>query len=302
MGDRTREVIEYARANGGIITTNQARALGMDRRTLARRVQAGVLDRVTRGVLILPGTTVGFEPDLQAACRKLNGVVSHQSAGQMHRFDGLPWAAPTITVPHRLTHEFPGVRVHQSTDIDDDQVVTVRGLPVTSPERTVIDLAAVLKESRLDFVFDRALSSGTVDLSALSDLFASLARRGKPGTAAMRRMLEKRSQGYLPPDTVLEQRLLELIRKANLPLPTPQFRPDWLAPKEGRVDFAYPDRRLIVEADSRKWHLLMESFELDRERDNLAQIAGWRVLRFAWRDVVDRPDYVIDTIAAALAG
>ncbi len=300
MGDTTRRVIEHAKANGGIITTSEAQALGMERSTLARRVRSGVLTRVKRGVFALPGNDVAFEVDLAAACRRLDAVVSHQSAGQLHGFDGLPWSPPTVTVPHRLTHQFPGIFVHQSTDISDDEIRTVRGLPVTSPERTIIDLAAVLKESRLDWVLDRALASGTVDLDRLGEVFAGLARRGKPGTVKTRRMLEKRDQTYTPPDSVLEQRLLEVILRDGLPPPIGQFHAPWLVPTNGRVDFAYPDRKLVIEGDSRKWHLLMRSFELDRQRDNLAQIAGWRILRFTWRDIVERPDVVASTIRAAL--
>jgi very-short-patch-repair endonuclease len=300
MGDATRRIIEHARANGGIISTREAQALGMNRMTLSRRIDAGILIRIGRGLMALPGANSDVVLDLEAACRRLNAVVSHESAGHMHRFDGLAWAAPTVTVPHRLTHQFPGVRVHQSTDLSDDDLVQLRGLPVTTPERTIIDLAASMSDARLDFVLDRALSSGTVELTKLTEVFAGLGRRGKPGTTRIRRMLENRDASYVPPDTVLEQRLWEIMTGNGLPRPTPQFRPPWLVPTEGRVDFAYPEHRLIVEGDSRKWHLLMRSFQTDRHRDNQAQLAGWRILRFTWQDIAERPDEVTAMIRAGL--
>ena len=207
---------------------------------------------------------------------------------------------PSVTVPHRLTNVYPGVFVHQSTDISDEHMVLVDGLPATNPERTIIDLAAVLSDRRLDWVLDRALSSGTVDLPTLSDLSAELGRRGKPGTTRMRRMLEKRDAAYVPPDSVLEQRLLGIVRDEGLPDPKMQFRPPWLVPTNGRVDFGYVEQRLVVEGDSRKWHLLMKSFEIDRHRDNQAQLAGWRVLRFTWSDIVDCPQEVGAMIRNAL--
>ena len=105
----------------------------------------------------------------------------------------------------------------------------------------------------------------------------------------------------MPPDSVLEQRLLALIKESGLPEPTTQFRPAWLAPTNGRVDFAYPDQRLIIEGDSRKWHLLMKSFEIDRQRDNQAQLAGWRIFRFSWNDITERPDYVASAVRIALS-
>jgi len=301
MEDKTLRVIQHARANGGVITTGEAQALGMDRMTLTRRVDAGVLVRIGRGLMALPGADLTRDLDLEAACRRLQGIVSHESAGEMHQFEGLAWAPPTVTVPHRLTHDFPGVRVHQSTDISDEDVTWLGRLPVTSPERTIIDLAAILTDHRLDFVLDRALSSGTVELTRLTEVFAVLGRRGKPGTTRIRRLLAKRDASYVPPDSVLEQRLLALIEGAGLPEPTTQFRPAWLVPTNGRVDFAYPDQLIIIEGDSRKWHLLMKSFEIDRQRDNQAQLAGWRIFRFTWKDITERPDYVASSVRAALS-
>jgi hypothetical protein len=300
MGDRTRELIEYARAHGGIVTAREALALGMSSTTLARRLEAGVLVRIKRGLFRLAGTEEEHDSALEAACRHLDAVVSHESAGRLHRFDGLAWINPTVTVPHRHTKHFEGVHVHQSTDLADDHLVWIRGLRVTNPERTIIDLAATLSEARIDWVLDRALSSGSVGLENLADLFASLARRGKPGTTVMRGLLEKRGQDYVPPDTVLEQRLLSVIESGGLPRPTPQFTPPWLAPTAGRVDLAYPEHKLIIEGDSRKWHLLMESFETDRQRDNQAQLAGWRILRFTWRQIMEEPETIIASVTAAL--
>lgn len=300
MGDKTRELIEYARDNGGIITAKEALAIGMSRSTLARRANSGILLRAKRGVFRLAGTEDEHDSQLEAACRSLDAVVSHESAGRLHGFDGLPWVNASVTVPHRHTKVFEGVVVHQSTDISDDQVLSIRGLPVTNAERTIIDLASVLTDSRLDWILDRALSSASVDLDSLAALFSTLGRRGKPGTTRIRRLLEKRGQDYQPADTVLEQRLLDLIVNAGLPRPTPQFRPPWLVPTAGRVDFAYPNQKLIVEGDSRKWHMLMESFQTDRHRDNQAQLAGWRILRFAWRDITEDPMLVVASVRRAL--
>ena len=164
---------------------------------------------------------------------KLEAVVSHESAGQLHQFDGLPWIPPTVTVPHRSPHRFPGVLVHQSTDISDDDVVSIDGLPVTDPgahdhrsggshERAAARLGCSIERCRQE--------SSTSTSSPY--VFAGLGRRGKPGTSAIRRLLETRGQAYVPPDTVLEQRLLAIIEDAGLPRPTPQFAPAVARPDE----------------------------------------------------------------------
>jgi very-short-patch-repair endonuclease len=89
--------------------------------------------------------------------------------------------------------------------------------------------------------------------------------------------------------------------RAGFPLPSREFKAPWLAPTNGRVDLAYLEQRLVVEADSRRWHMLAAAFLEDRERDNRAQLAGWRVLRFTWWDIEQRPDYVASMIRAALS-
>lgn len=275
--------------------------MGMSRSSLDRWSRSGMFTRVGRGVYALAGN-VSHRAVLEAACRKLTAVVSHQSAAVLHDLDIGPVVKPSVTVPYRTTHTYPAVTVHQTTDLTDDQIVVLDGLPVTGPERTIIDLAAVLGERRLDWVLDRALAAGSVDLERLQDLFDVLGRRGKPGTTAMRRLLNRRDPGYQPPDSALENRLWSVIVDAALPRPVKQFRAPWLKPTNGRVDFAYPDRKLVIEGDSRQWHLLARSFDADRERDNLAQLAGWRILRFTWKDIVETPEMVAGTIRRALQG
>jgi very-short-patch-repair endonuclease len=79
-----------------------------------------------------------------------------------------------------------------------------------------------------------------------------------------------------------------------LPLP-------WRSPVNGRVDFAYPEIRLIIELDGRAWHSTLEAFESDRMRDNHAQLAGWRVLRITYRMLKDNPQMVRDLVRRALS-
>ena len=94
--------------------------------------------------------------------------------------------------------------------------------------------------------------------------------------------------------------MLLVVERSGLPEPIRQFRASWLRPVNGRVDFAYPDHRLLIEGDSRRWHMLAQAFETDRLRDNAAQLAGWRVLRFTWEEIVNTPERVVATIDRAL--
>jgi very-short-patch-repair endonuclease len=91
-----------------------------------------------------------------------------------------------------------------------------------------------------------------------------------------------------------------VLEDGGLPLPTTQFRPEWLRQVNGRVDLAYQDEKVLIECDSLRWHGTTEAVQLDRHRDNLAQLAGWTSLRFTYEDLKKRPSYVVDTVRAAL--
>lgn len=282
------------------MTREEALALGMTSSTLGRRVDEGILVRLSYGVFALPGSIPALIPDLAAACKKLGAVVSHQSAAVLHEMARFSRAAPSVSVPRRRTHQFGSVHVHQLTDLIDDHITLIQQIPVTDPERTMVDLAAVLRPGRFENLLDNAIAAGQVDFDRLVELVTSLGRRGKPGTALLRRCLETRLGQPAASATILEVELLDLIARSGLPMPTPQFHAPWLKPINGRVDLAYLDERLVIEADSRRWHTLLNSFEVDRERDNAATLAGWRTLRFTWSQIVETPERVVHAIRAAL--
>lgn len=296
----TRDVIEFAQRNGGVFTPEDAAALGMSRSALTRRVSHGVFVRIGRGVLCLPGTSTRPDLVMRAAHRSLGAVVSHESAARRHGLEPITIDLPTMTVSHRSTHTYPGIRVYQATDLLAEHLVEADGLPTTNPERTVIDLARTTGVGRLRRIVESGLAAGIIEIGALSELHESLARRGKPGVKKMRGVLEAIGGDAPPSETELEARLLDHIRSAGLPEPLRQFHAPWLRKVNGRVDLAYPHHRLVIEGDGRRWHILFDAFEEDRRRDNAAQLAGWRVLRFTWRMIADEPSQVVQTIRAAL--
>ncbi|HJS72162.1 MAG TPA: type IV toxin-antitoxin system AbiEi family antitoxin domain-containing protein [Acidimicrobiia bacterium] len=296
----TRDVIQFAQRNGGVFSMQEAIALGLPKSTLQRRVDQGIFVRVAKGMLALPGTSTRPDLAMRAALRLLNGVVSHQSAARIHGFEAIPISPPTITVSHRSNYSFPGVVVHQSTDLLAEHVQEVEGLFVTTPARTLVDLAKVFGPQRLERVVQHALLTGKVDVGELVELVAALSRRGKRGTKALRTIIDELVLGVAATDTQLERLLFRLIDDAGLPRPTRQFNAPWLKSLNGRVDFAYEAEKIVIEADSRRWHLQFDAFEVDKIRDNAAQLAGWIVLRITWRMIKDQPTQVIHTIRTAL--
>lgn len=295
----TKEVIEFARKNGGIFSTQEAVALGLAKATLSRRVTDGIFVRIAPGVLALPGTATRPDIEMRAAMKTLGAVVSHQSAARIHGLQPIEDSLPNVTVSHRGTHTFPGVIVHQSTDLLDEHVMEIADMRVTTPPRTIVDLSKVYSARRLERIVENALIAGKVDLDDLVELTTALSRRGKVGIKRMRRVVENLTGNALS-ESELERLLVELIVNAGLPEPVKQFHAPWLRRLNGRVDLAYPMYKILIEGDSRRWHGTFDAFENDRTRDNAAQIAGWIILRITWRMIQTEPSTVIQTVKAAL--
>jgi len=261
-----------------------------------------VLVRIQPGVMALPGVADRSDIILRAATRNLAAVISHESAGRILGLNPIVERLPTVSVPHRSTNRFEGVKVHQLTDLNDSHITERNGLRVTTAERTLIDLASTTSASRLQWILEDGLQRSLINGPRLESLFAALARKGKPGVKKMRQVIENTLSVEIAADSVLERKLVELINQNGLPMPVAQYSADWLRPSNGRADFAYLEERLIIEVDGRRWHTRTASFEADRRRDNEAQLAGWRVLRFTWEAVSETPLEVVYAIRRALNG
>ncbi len=301
MAQGEARLLEFLANNNGVISRSDALALGMKPATLMRRVQTGHLIPVAKGLYVQPGVMEAERTTLLAATHALDAVASHHSAARLHDLEALRSEIVSVTVPTRKSNRFGPVVVHQVTDLSPTDVMVIKGIPTTNATRTIVDLAAVIGKRRLAFVLDEAKRRGITSYEDVSWRLESLARRGKPGVTRLRSVLRPRLGGFVVSESTLETRLHYLIFTSALPVPTSQYRPPWLKSTNGRVDIAYVDQKLIVEGDSQRWHGTPEFFQADRHRDNLAQLAGWRILRFTWEDITLRPSYVVESIRKALS-
>ena len=143
------------------------------------------------------------------------------------------------------------------------------------------DLGRVLSTTDLRTVYNDQFHRGLVTLEGVYGVFYRYARRGRPGVAKVRHVLEQYGPGFAVPESVLEERTLDLLRAAGLALPQGQVTLAFWDRPMGQVDFAYVEEQIVIEVDGRLFHG-PEVFESDRERDNAAGLAGWRVLRLTW--------------------
>lgn len=283
-----------------IVSRKEALALGFSDRMIHRRVASGWWQVVDRGVYDVDGSYDGWLATLTGATTKLPAVVSHHSAAELHGFPLTPRGKLMVTVPHRTTHSYPGVDVRQSTDLVAEYMTEVEGLPATTPERTVFDIAHRHKLRFLTILLEKLIVANQIEVDSMHRLLGELGRRGRPGTVRTRDALDAVMPVIERLESELERIVLELIRDAGLPIPEAQISLPWRSDLPGRVDFAYPQYRLIIECDGRKWHVAADVFEDDRRRDNLAALAGWRVIRITWKMATEEPEQVVGTIREAL--
>ncbi|MGZ6825738.1 MAG: endonuclease domain-containing protein [Mycobacteriales bacterium] len=222
-------------------------------------------------------------------------VLSHEEAA---RRLGIELAADAgvrrVTVPRSFSHvRLPGWVVHRR-DVPDPRLLA-DGMRVTSPARTVLDLATALPLPDAVVSGDSALRAGLVTAAELDRQARAAWGRGRREGV--------RVTGLLDPacGSVLESLLRVLLHEAGLPAPQTQLLVVDGREEVARVDFAWPGQRLVVEADGYAFHSDRAAFRQDRRRMNELERLGWRVLRFSWEDVVGRPAYVVGLVRHCLA-
>lgn len=281
-----------AAAQYGVVARGQLQALGFTRGAIARRLQAGRLHPVHRGVYAVGHTALGSEGRWLAAVLACGpgAALSHRSAathwGLLHsdqmRID--------ITAG-RGRRGAPGIRLHRTRSLTARNTTTHRGIPVTTIARTLLDLAANEQPARLERAVAQAIRRDLYDHRAITEVLArSNGHRGRSALAAATARDPKLTRSDW------EARVLALIRAANLPEPLLNHTVD--APDHGpcEADFFWPARSLIVETDSWQHHGSRASFEADRVKDAALTAAGYRVVRLTWRT----PDATIEKRLRAL--
>ena len=278
----------------GVVARGQLVAAGITRSGIERRVAAGWLHRLHRGVF-----AVGH-PGLSRRGRWMAAVLAGGTAGVLsHRSAGALWgmcidaSGPEITVPGRKRHAQADVTVHSGA-IRPGDVVLLDGIRVTKVARTLLDLAEVLTVEQLV----RAVDQATAARHLHPDLMSSMIRqtRGRRGLKPLKQaLLITRPQDVLT-RSQLERRALRLITNVRLPAPEANVRLH-----RYEVDLLWRAHRVVVELDGREWHDTPAAFERDRRRDADLMAHGWRVLRFTWRQVVNDPVWVAARLSAVLA-
>jgi very-short-patch-repair endonuclease len=266
-----RVIAEVARRQHGVISSQQLHKAGLTRTAVMERRQSGRLHNLHRGVYAVGHTAPSDERRWMAAVLALGdgAVLSHRSAAAL--WDLLPpQNGPVdVSLPSRSgRRQRQGIRIHRPASLNALEITHRRGIPVTSPARTLADL-----------------------------------RRSVPTRESRRAVRQAEFLGLaidpvLEPDRTrseLEYKFLRLCRRHRLPMPAVN-----LGVGPFTVDFCWVEQRLIVETDGYTSHRGRTAFEDDRARDLKLRTLGYEVLRLSYRQVIDDPAEVADVLRALL--
>jgi hypothetical protein len=238
-------------------------------------------DPAARHVLLVAAEKARVAPD---------AVISHVSAAVLH---GLPvWGVPLDRV--HVTRSRPtGARagakvVVHSAPVPSRQVTYAAGMALTTPARTLVDLARRYSFESAVVALDAALRRGLVNAETLEDALGKA--KGWPGVPAARRAVAF-ADGRA--ESVGESRSRVALARARLPAPVPQWEVWHGGELIGRVDFAWPDRQTVAEFDGRiKYGRLLNPGQEpgdavfdEKIREDRLRAVGLQVVRWTWKDL-----------------
>jgi predicted transcriptional regulator of viral defense system len=278
----------------GVVSRAQLAELGIRAGAIKHRTSVGRLHPLHRGVYAVGHRALRREAWWMAAVLAAGpgAALSYRSAAELWGIRNGSRTRVEVSVP-RHRRSTTRLEVHV-VDMQPDEVTLYRGIQVTTPARTLLDLAAVITEQHLNAAFQEAEVRRLTSPTSLDALVARYA--GRQGTRAIQQVLtQHHDRGRTIPTSLLERRFLALLDAHGLPRPEINH----ISPN-GELDATWHEQRLVVECDSFATHGTREAFERDRAKDRALQVAGWRVTRVTWRQLIDDGDVVARQIAALL--
>jgi very-short-patch-repair endonuclease len=284
----SRRAWELARNQHGVIARPQLIALGFTDDAIRHRMSRGRLRAVWRGVYAVGRPELTHHGRWMAAVLTCgsNAVLSHETAAVLWGIRTSVPAFIAVSVPPRTFRRYRGIRIHRRP-LPNEDVTRRERIPVTAPARTLIDLGVILPPGALEAAINEADKLGLIDPEALRAVAGR--RGGCAGTRAIKAVLDRRT--FALTDSELERRFLALVRRARMPEPLTQQRVNGF-----RVDFVWPELRLIVETDGLRYHRTPTQQSRDRVPDQAHAAAGFTALRFTHAQVRFEPEHVIATL------
>jgi hypothetical protein len=295
--DSGRRVAKLATAQHGVVSRAQLLALGLTGHAIDGWMRRGRLIAIHRNVYAVGHAALTIFGDQLAAVLACGptAVLSHGSAAAL--WELVPFQPSLIHVTVRTWAGLTaprGARLHRYRSLVDADLTTRKAIPVTTPARTLLDLAPVLALRQLRRMIGQMEQLRLLDLADVDRLLTLHPRRR--GVKRLRSLLADHRPATGLSRSGLEDLFLELFERHGFPTPILNGKVEGI-----EADFHWPDRRVCVEADHYEYHRTRASFERDRERDAILTSAGWRVHRFTDLQLKRQPELVVAALRASLS-
>jgi predicted transcriptional regulator of viral defense system len=290
-------IAELAALQHGVVALQQLLDLGLSARAVSHRVAAGRLHRIHPGVYAVGHARLTLDGRYMAAvlaCRP-DGALSHRSSAAKRGLRYNNRATIDVISSRRAGRGLRGIDAHTSCTLLPRDISEVDGIRCTSVARTLLDLAAMRPRRVVERAFDQAEVLQVLDARQIEDVLARAGRHR--GAAVLRAVLEDHSPGRTLTRNDLEEAFLAICDQARLPRPAVNV---WIAlePIGYEADFLWREHGLIAETDGGSSHGTSRAFVNDRVRDQRLMLAGFRVVRFPWQQVLYEAGDVAATLRA----
>ena len=274
---------EIADRQHGVVARWQLLAAGMSPEAIARSLKAGRLRSMLRGVYSVGHAVVSADGWYQAALLACGdqSVLGHHTAcmkWDLRRGDLFPLS---VIVPGDRGRKLDRIQTRR-TKLDRRDWMLFDGLRLTTPARTIIDMAGELSPKEMRLLVERAQDVKRFDPKRIEEVLERNHRR--PGCRPLLHLIALLNPDADGAKSYLERLFLKLVRKAGLPFPEVNV----MIEKRER-DFVWRDRRLVVEVDGYANHSSRQAMRRDRARDRELTAALWRPARFTYEDVAFEP-------------
>jgi very-short-patch-repair endonuclease len=295
----TSEIMRLAELRDGLVTRHQLRKHGLSDPQISRLVMANVLCPVFRGVYAMTPPPWPLTTRALGACLAAPGaVVSDMSAAAHWRLRRTPRDVLEVVVKSPRFIRLPGVRVHRTNMLGEVDIVRyANGLRVTSPARTLFDIAAELDPNVLASATQDALNRRLCTPWSLWDVGERLIEQGRPGGVVFREVIQGPAAKLPAVGSDPELVLASALELAGLPQLVRQFDITLDGYGDVRLDLAVPLDRFNIEVDDPYWHADPVALQSDHARDLLLDREGWHVLRVTTEDVDQRIHSTTATLA-----
>lgn len=284
--DRYSREVRIARAASRqhrLVTHEQLRAFGLSDSGIRYRVASRRLHALHPRVYAMHGPPFSLRQRWLAAvlaCGPGSALSDLPAAGLAGLVEQLPRIAHVSNLTGR-GRSLRGVIVHRR-QVEHRDITVRAGIRCTAVARTIVDCAAVLDQLDLEALLLAADSKRTLDRTRLEELIGD--RHGQPGTRKLRKLI---TDDPVETRSINEQRMVSVCREFGVPRPLCNHRIQ-VGGRTFYADFCWPDRGLIIEADSWRWHGGQHATESDADRDQLLSIAGWQVVHFTRAQILAR--------------